>query len=331
MLVPSKFRPSWWLRNPHLQTLWAARCRSLPLPDVIRERIELPDGDFVDVAWSQKNTGDIVCLFHGLTGSIDSNYIKGMFAALETAGFSPVLMHFRGCSGEPNRTRRTYHSGHTDDIRYFINQVKQRHPTRRILAIGYSLGANALLKYLGEESADCPLTGAAAVSPPLVLAEGANRMNQGLSRGYQKHLISLMLSHHEQRRRAYPHLNLSPAPRDIKNFWEFDDRITAPLNGFDGVDHYYTVSSSRQFLQSIEVPTHIVHSLDDPFFTPDVVPREDELSKSVVFEVAQYGGHVGFVTGNLPFRATFWLESRLPAVLLAMANETNDSGAASHD
>lgn len=318
MLVPSKFRPSWWLRNPHLQTLWAARCRRLASPTMTRERIELPDGDFVDAAWSQKPTGDIVCLFHGLTGCVESNYIKGIVTALENTGFAPVLMHFRGCSGEPNRTRRTYHSGHTDDIRYFINLVSDRHPDRRVYAIGYSLGGNALLKYLGEEQSDCSLSGAVAVSPPLVLAEGARRMNRGLSRGYQNHLISLMLKHHEQRRLAYPALDLPKAPTDIQNFWQFDDQITAPLNGFDGVDHYYTVSSSRQYLKDIAIPTHIIHSKDDPFFTPDVIPTNEELSDTVAFELTQHGGHVGFVAGPLPFKPHYWLEHRIPPLLQAM-------------
>ena len=323
MLVPSKFRPSWWLRNPHLQTLWAARCRKLSLPEVIKERIDLPDGDFVDVAWSPKTSGDIVCLFHGLTGCIESNYIKGIYTALEKKGFAPVLMHFRGCSGEPNRTQKTYHSGHTDDIRYFINLAQKRHPKRRVFAVGYSLGANALLKYLGEEETDCPLGGAVAVSPPLVLAEGAKRMNRGLSRGYQKHLISLMLNHHEKRRVTYPELNLQPAPDNIRNFWEFDDQITAPLNGFDGVDQYYRESSSRQYLASIAVPTHIIHSQDDPFFTPAIIPTDEELSESVVFELTTAGGHVGFVSGNNPLTPQFWLEQCIPRLLLTMQQGAN--------
>jgi len=312
VISKSKFSPRWWLRNPHLQTIVASKFAKSPSIESDAERIELKDGDFLDINWSKKNTGPWVCIFHGLAGSINSVYAKAVFAQLETHGMRPVFMHWRGCSGEPNRLARSYHSGATEDIHFLINLVHQRFPTDRLYAIGYSLGANALLKYLGEQSQRCQLSGAIGVCPPLVLSVGADKLNTGITRGYQRYLLAAMRKHHEAKRERYPNLNLPEATKALDNFWKFDDALTAPLHGFKDVHDYYTRCSARQYLATIALPTHILYALDDPFFTTDVVPKDSELGASVALELSQYGGHVGFIGDT---SQQDWLAKHLCVVL----------------
>jgi len=318
VIVESKFSPTWWLSNPHLQTILASKVFIPPSNPTRREQIEHPDGDFLDINISLKEQGDIVALFHGLAGCVSSSYIQGAFNRLEAEGFCPVLMHWRGCGGQPNRVSHSYHSGASADISWFIDYLQLRFPERRLFALGYSLGANALLKHLGEVGSNSPLCGAMAVSPPLVLQEGANKLDQGLAKIYQRHLISLMRRQHENKRQLYPDLNLPEANKNLNTFWKFDDAITAPVHGFDGVNDYYTRCSARQFLPGIKVPTHILSARDDPFFTPRIFPELAELAADTVLEVADNGGHVGFLgrqkghpTGNHR-----WLDQHVANVLL---------------
>lgn len=332
LIIKSKFKAARWLTNPHMQTIWASKLRRIEPPVGIIERLELPDGDFLDIVLSQslgtgsgvdeagntvvQNTG-IVCLFHGLGGSIKSAYASATFRSLERAGFAVAFMHYRGCSGEPNRLAKAYHSGQTEDIRYFINYLANRFPQASLHACAFSLGANALLKYLGEETHDCPLESAIAVAPPLVLEEGAKKLNQGFARIYQRYLLNEMKRQFHDKKARYPQLELPNDTEGLDNFWLFDDAITAKVHGFRDVHDYYRQSGSRQYLKSIQCPTHIIHSLDDPFFTPAVVPVEDELSKAVTLELSDQGGHVGFVAGSNPCAPEYWLDDRIPLLLMA--------------
>ncbi len=225
-----------------------------------------------------------------------------------------MLMHWRGCSGEPNRLARSYHSGASDDISWFVDYLHTRFPDDQLYALGYSLGANALLKYLGESGADCILRSAVAVCPPLVLSVGAKKLNTGLARNYQRYLLSLMRSQHERKRAAYPELNLPAASEALDNFWKFDDTITAPLHGYDGVDDYYKRCSARQFLKAIQVPTHILCAEDDPFFTKDVLPTQEELAPDTTLEISARGGHVGFLGHDAANRR--WLDNHIAKLIL---------------
>ncbi len=296
-IIQSNFSPPYWLKNPHLQTIVASQLLKPPPVETDRERLELPDGDFLDINLSRQS-GEIVAIFHGLAGSVQSSYVQGVFQTLEQTGFRPVLMHWRGCSGEPNRLARAYHSGASDDIRWFVDYLAGRFPETRIYALGYSLGANALLKYLGESGSQSRLSGAMAVSPPLVLHEGANKLNQGVSRLYQRHLLRLMRKHHEQKRARYPGLELPAATMSLDSLWKFDDTITAPLHGFNSAVDYYQRCSARQFLPAIDTPSRILCALDDPFFTPEILPEAEELSHNTILELSQTGGHVGFLQGQ---------------------------------
>ncbi|MFT6875912.1 MAG: putative alpha/beta-fold hydrolase, partial [Granulosicoccus sp.] len=188
-IIKSQFSPSWLLKNTHAQTVLASKIFKPVRFETNRERIEMPDGDFVDIEQPTVRSQHVVALFHGLAGCVESPYIQGALATLTARGFHPILMHWRGSSGEPNRLTRAYHSGASDDIQWFIDYLAARFAGANLYAIGYSLGGNALLKYLGEQGTASPLTGAMSVSPPLVLAEGATKLNTGVARIYQRYLL----------------------------------------------------------------------------------------------------------------------------------------------
>jgi predicted alpha/beta-fold hydrolase len=311
----SDFRAPWWLKSAHLQTLFGPLFRRRPAIGLRRERIELADGDFLDLDWTPGNRGPVVVVLHGLEGSSDSPYARGMLETIHAHGWRGAVMHFRGCSGVPNRLPRSYHSGDTRDLEDVIQRLRERLDGPALAVVGYSLGGNVLLKWLGEQGQGAPIAAAVAVSVPYTLSLAADRLGKGLSRIYQRHLIADL--HAKLRRKFSP----GDGPIDLelagssRNFWEFDDRVTAPLHGFDGVHDYYTRSSSRQYLAGIRVPTLMLHAEDDPFMTPGVLPRDDELAPSVRLEVSASGGHVGFVHGMLPWRPRYWLEERIPAFL----------------
>jgi len=190
MNANTSFKSAWWLNNPHLQTLWPALLRQ-PIKNLMltRERFELPDGDFVDLEWSGEGEKPLVLILHGLEGSIESHYAKGMILALNQQGWRAVFMHFRSCSGEPNRLPRSYHSGDTGDLDVIVRALRAREPRVPLAAIGFSLGGNVLLKWLGETGENNPLVAATAISVPFELHKTITRINQGFSRIYQKHLL----------------------------------------------------------------------------------------------------------------------------------------------
>lgn len=311
-----EFKPAWWLKNSHLQTIWPVLVRR-PIKDLPleRERLETPDGDFLDLDWiNRSKTGQpIVIVLHGFEGSIDSHYATTMLKELAERGYRGVFMHFRGCSGEPNRLPRGYHSGETADIAHLASVLLAREPNTPLAGIGYSLGGNVLLKWLGETGADNPLKAAVAVSVPFELHKAAERIQHGFSRFYQWYFLRCL------RRRLFGKFQAVAAPIDFavisgaRTIWDLDNGYTAPLHGFQNASHYYSVSSSRQYLKNITVPTLLVHAKDDPFMTEDVLPSPRELSSSVTLEVSETGGHVGFVSGRYPWRPEYWLEKRVPA------------------
>ena len=279
------------------------------------ERLELPDGDFLDLAWTPDHGGPCVLVLHGLEGSHRSPYVRAMLAALHSAGYRGVLMHFRGCSGAPNRLPRSYHSGDTGDAASVVAHITAQHGRPPFAAIGYSLGGNVLLKWLGECGAAASFMTAVAVSVPFDLAACADRLAKGASRFYQWHLVRSMQA------RFTAKFGTGDNPlgiTDIKtldSFWRFDDAVTAPLHGFRDVHDYYTSASCRPFLKRIARPTLILHAADDPFVPALAVPCAAELGAEVSLELAAHGGHVGFITGAVPGRARYWLEARIIAHL----------------
>jgi predicted alpha/beta-fold hydrolase len=315
MIAASAFRPAWWLPGPHLQTIYPSLLRRRRHPELTRERIDLPDGDFVDLDWTRADGRALVLVLHGLEGSLESHYTGGILMALRAAGYRAVLMYFRGCSGEPNRLARRYHSGDTADLRHVLGRLAARGERQPLAVVGYSLGGNVLLKSLGERAGMESVRTAVAVSVPFDLDRAAHRLNQGFSRAYQRYLLRKLRRSYRAKLPVHP-LPVAEQRLDaLDTFRKFDDAVTAPLHGFRDVDDYYGRASSRQYLRAIETPTLILHAVDDPFIPADAIPAENELGPGVTLELSRHGGHVGFVAGALPFRARYWLEARICAHL----------------
>lgn len=309
------FKRAWWLPSAHLQTLWPVLFRQHPALDLLPERFELADGDFIDLAWGRHRERPVVLVLHGLEGSIESHYARGLMKKLEQNGFCPVFMHFRGCSGEPNRLPRSYHSGDTGDMAAVVEHIAAETGKPVFAAVGFSLGGNALLKWLGQTGAANPLKRAVAVSVPFVLADAAKRLEKGVSRIYEQHLIkSLRRAYREKFQHRPSPLNVNV--NRLRSFWDYDNEVTAPLHGFDGVEHYYNDSSSRKYLSGIEVPTRIIHAKDDPFMFPATVPGKEELSNKVELLLTDNGGHVGFIVGQYPWKPVYWHEEAIVEFLL---------------
>ncbi|MFI4920207.1 MAG: hydrolase [Gammaproteobacteria bacterium] len=310
MIVKSEFEPGLLWRNRHIQTIVPNTLYPIPKVALKRERVELPDGDFIDVEWTTGTGGPIVIVLHGLEGSIRSRYACNIMQKIHSLGMRGAMPYFRGCTGEPNRLPISYHSGFTQDLDYLTDLLKQREPNTPLAAVGYSLGGNVLLKWLGESPHASRLTTGVAVSVPFDLGICSDAVEKGLSKVYMWELMGRM------RRSVKRKFNRIPSPIELpdidklRTFREYDDALTAPLHGFKDAEDYYSRCSSRQFMKNIKVSTLVVHSADDPFMTPEAVPTDAELSDAVRFELSQRGGHVGFVQGS-PFKPRRWLDERI--------------------
>lgn len=310
------FKPAWWLRSPHLQTLWPVFFKKRHKLDLLNEQVELDDGDFIDLCWSKQPSDKTVLVLHGLEGSINSHYANGIMHQLEQSGYKPVFMHFRGCSGRMNRLARAYHSGETADLAFIAEHLRETTGIYPYAAVAYSLGGNVLLKWLGETTDTNLLKKAVAVSVPFKLHDAARRLETGLSKVYRNHLLlSLRQTYIEKFKTMTSPLNVDV--KQLKSFWEYDDKVTAPLHGFAGAEDYYDRCSSRQFLKGITVPTRIIHSSDDPFMFRSTVPNKDELSMAIDFVLSTRGGHVGFISGQTPMSAYSWSERKIVEFLTA--------------
>ncbi len=325
--MPSKtiFKPAWWLCNSHLQTLYPALLRKTPNPpDYRRERLTTPDQDFVDIDYCGTGKRPLIMLVHGLTGSSQSGYIKGLQSTLLKQGFRSAALNFRGCSGSSNNKARSYHSGETEDIDFLYQTLRRREPDTPLGVVGFSLGGNVVVKWLGERGNQLDLFAAVAVSVPLLLDICATKLDHGFSRCYRGNLLRELKAymhsklHHLERigqtEEAMKIRALGDLSR-INSFWHYDDQVVAKLHGFNDVNDYYRRASSRQYLKSISVPTLLIQAADDPFMTPAVLPEPNELSPQVQLELTQQGGHVGFISGSIPFRPAYWLEQRIPEFL----------------
>lgn len=255
-------------------------------------------------------------MLHGLEGSVNSPYAKGMLHAIQQQGWRGVFMHFRGCSGEMNRHLQSYHSGDTKDVATIVEVLRTREKCEHIAAVGFSLGGNVLLKWLGELGANNPLQAAVAISVPFELSKTALRIQQGFSRIYQQHFMRTLRQKFRDKFATHPAPIGLPVLNKLRSLRDFDDKVTAPLHGFANAEDYYQQSSCRQFLKNITVPTLLLQSKDDPFMTLDILPQQNELSPQVKLELSEQGGHVGFVGGTVPWRPEYWLEKRVPTFLM---------------
>ncbi|KFK93054.1 MULTISPECIES: hydrolase [unclassified Serratia (in: enterobacteria)] len=321
------FRPLTGASNPHLQTLLPRLVRRHVLVKPHWQRLELPDGDFVDLAWSEDPLQALkkprVVLFHGLEGSFYSPYAHGLLNAWSEKGWLGVVMHFRGCSGVPNRKHRIYHSGETEDARFFLRWLRSNFGEVPTAAVGISLGGNMLAYYLAQQGHDSLLQAAVVVSAPLMLEPCSIRMEQGFSRVYQHYLLGQLKQNATRKLLYYPDtlpLNL-PQLNSLRRIREFDEVITSRLHGFNGAVDYYRRCSALPLLPQITTPLLIIHAKDDPFMTDEVIPDLSTLPANIEYQLTERGGHVGFVGGTLK-KPQMWLEQRIPAWLSPFLEST---------
>ncbi|HEX6063966.1 MAG TPA: alpha/beta fold hydrolase [Longimicrobiales bacterium] len=305
------FKPPWWLRSAHAQTIGARLLRRRKPAGIRRERVITPDDDFLDLDFAGDFTDPkaIVLLQHGLEGSALRGYALNIYHELNKHGIAAVGLNFRSCSGELNRAQRLYHSGETEDTRFVVRLLHDRYPNAALGAIGFSLGGNALLKYLGEEAEAAKLKCAVAVSVPYDLGAGADHLDRSaMGRFYTRIFVKALV------RKSQSKADLISGACDFErglraqSFREFDDAITAPLHGFAHADDYYEQSSSAQYLPRIRTRTLLLHAQDDPFLPADAIPYSN-ISRNPVLTgiISQHGGHVGFIHGT-PVTPRFWAE-----------------------
>ena len=307
------FRYARWLPGSHLQTIYASLFAPAPRVAYRRERWETPDGDFVDVDFID-GPGDApsVHLFHGLEGSSQSHYARALMSAVRARGWRGSVLTFRGCSGEPNRLPRAYHSGDSEEVDWVLRRMRRQLGAAPLHAAGVSMGGNALLKWLGErgESAMPVVDRAAAISTPMDLMAGGEALGRGFPLLYARHfLVTLKRKSHGTIRR-FPGLYDHEAVLRSRTLRDFDNAFTAPVHGFADTDDYWTRSSSKPWLGAIRVPTLVVNARDDPFMPDSALPTEREVAEAVTLEFTEKGGHVGFVSGAFPGDIG-WLPRRL--------------------
>ena len=306
------YRAPTWLPGGHAQTVYPLLIKA-PAPAYRRERWDTPDGDFIDLDWLDgDDASPLVLLFHGLEGSSASHYATALMAALGTRGWTGVVAHFRGCSGEPNRLPRAYHSGDSDEIDWVLRRLRRRFPDRRIWAAGVSLGGNALLKWLGERDGEAGpvIDAAAAVCAPVDLTACGHNLSRGLNRVYGRYFLQTLKKNAMEKLARFPGLFDGDRLARADSLYEFDDTVTAPLHGFLGADDYWRRASAKPWLGGIRVPTLMLNAANDPFLPAAVLPRRNGVSSAVSLEIPWEGGHVGFVAGTLPGRLD-WLPERL--------------------
>ncbi|MDN5882637.1 MAG: alpha/beta fold hydrolase [Nitrosospira sp.] len=288
------FQPAMGLQNPHLQTLLGASLPSRRPKNIRRERRELPDGDFADIDWLENGfTQPWALIIPGIAGNLSSPCTLRLMKHLSARGYRAGLLNHRGLSGRQNRLATAYHAGFTKDIDLVARGLAKRHGPG--IAVGFSMGGNALLKWLGEIGQNAPLRAAAAISVPFQLAPAAEQLQAGRWRLYDRRLTACLRSFTQRKfARMSPPFAL-PDLKLLKTLREFDDRITAPLHGFTDADDYYKQSSCLPWLQQIAVPTLIINALDDPLIPRSSLPVENDLSPAVTLALSNHGGHVGFL------------------------------------
>lgn len=324
------FNPHRLLRNAHTQTVMGSTVRQQSGVDFRRERVFLPDGDFVDLdfadvehaTWAQLGPHTpIVMMIHGLEGNARSGPAQEIYRYLSRRGVRCLGLNLRSCSGELNRTGRLYHAGETEDIAFIHQWLEQRYPDTPIGIVAISLGANMLLKYLGENGHSLMnrLVAAVAISPPFDLVAGSKVLANGAGLLYARHMLGPL------KQKA---IALEPLIGDkvdisrldsVNNFYDFDDAFTAPLHGFTDAHDYYSTTSSKNFLADIRVPTLILRAVDDPFFDPEDIPHKIiEQNPFLYAGFPEHGGHVGFIEGVVPGRYTYWAERQAARFLSLM-------------
>ncbi|MHB8763737.1 MAG: YheT family hydrolase [Deferrisomatales bacterium] len=308
-LVPSTYRPPPLLAGGHLQTVVPALCRRVPGVSYRRERVDTPDGDFLDLDWSRVGGHRLAVITHGLEGSTGAAYVRGAVRALNRRGWDALAWNLRGCSGELNRRPYAYHSGDTADLGLVVDLALARGQWETLGLLGFSVGGNMTLKYLGERGDAAPpaLRAAVAVSVPCDLAASARQLARPENALYLARFLRTLKAKARAKSRRHPGaVDVSGLWR-VRDFAGFDDRVTAPLHGFASAEDYWARASCRPFVPAIRVPALLVNARNDPFLAPPCFPAEEARASSWFhLEVPAAGGHVGF-----PSRGDeYWSEVR---------------------
>ena len=298
--VDYHLQPPVWQFNGHIQTIYPSLYRSIPV-NYVRERLELPDGDFLDLDWSNNNSDSLVVVTHGLEGDSTRHYVTGMIRAFKTIGFDGLGWNSRSCSGELNRLPRFYHHGDAEDLRAVIEHAKNVHGYKKIFLVGFSMGGSLTLRYLGEKPnlVAAEVIGAVAASVPLDLYEGVHELDKFGKRFYMDRFIKKLAVKIEEKSKRFPDnelLEFKQKYAQIKNFIDFDNAYTAPLHGYADAIDFYTKASAKQFIPYINVPTTVIQALNDPFLSQICFNWSDVGSNdNCKLHITDKGGHVGFM------------------------------------
>jgi hypothetical protein len=314
------FTTSWWLKQPHIHTIYGARYVPCPHIPWLRKTVTTPDHDFLDIDYMEHpNAQAIVVLIHGLEGNSQSRYIRSLAHTAIQAGFHVVAPNLRGCSGQINHMPRLYHAGDSKELDWLIPLISKSYPDLPIFIVGFSLGANILLKWLSENPTISSINAAIAIAPPLDLETVAATLNQGFNRVYTYHFLSTLKPKARLKAKQFPGLFDLKKVLAAKNMFEFDEYFMAPLHGFKGARDYWHQSSAGPHLNSISIPTLLVMSEDDPFIPSHLIPHHSQLSHSTQLITTQYGGHVGFVNGRFPGFLQW-----IPDIIMSYCKSFND-------
>ncbi len=318
VISESCYVPPRFFSGPHIQTMYPTLFRKVEGVTYSRKRIETRDGDFLDLDYSTTGAAKVVVLLHGLEGDSGRSYILGMVRALNRGGWDAIAVNFRGCSGEPNRTPRLYHSGETQDLDHVVAHVVHEDHYSELALVGFSLGGNVILKYLGEQGSNIrpEIKRAVTFSVPCDLASSSIRLAEITNRLYLIRFMKMLREKIRIKKQLMPDQIDDSGLDQIKTFSQFDERYTAPLHGFKNAQDYWEKASSRQFLPGITIPTLLVTAADDPFLGPSCYPfRRSECQSLFLPGTPRFGGHVGFVAFNP--EGEFWSEQRAVAFLNA--------------
>jgi uncharacterized protein len=314
-ILSSTFTGNILSKNGHFETIMPALFRKVNI-HFLRQRIDLPDGDFIDTDWLTFNHKKLMVLFHGLEGSSQSQYIKGFAKYFSAHGFDVCAVNFRGCSGEPNKLLRSYHSGATEDMHQVLNAVIAANNYKSLVLGGFSLGGNMLLKYLGERtySISSLVKAAFALSVPVDLLGASLQLNTEQNRIYTARFLKSLIQKMRLKASLFPHQINIDSIKGIKTIMDFDNRFTAPLHGFTDAKQYYQKCNSLQFLSQISLPVLLINAQNDPFLSSTCFPINEAKQHPYLFlETPKYGGHVGFSAG-WP-NGNYWSEQRVCAFL----------------
>lgn len=328
--------PPFWLRGPHMGTivpaLWGRRLTALP--PSIHQRWDTPDGDFINVVRDSvsisSTTAPLLVVFHGLEGSADSHYARLFRYWAHSVGVGFVMPHFRGCSGEINLAPRAYHSGDHQEIDWILRRLQSEAPTRPVLAVGVSLGGNALAHWVcvHGQQAGRVLTAAAAVSAPLDLCAAGQAMCVGFNRHvYGRLFLQTMVPKALKKLHQHPGLFSKQALLKARDLRSFDDAFTAPVHGYGDVDTYWREASAKPLLQSADIPLLLLNAQNDPFVPATSLPEQRDVSRSVELWQPTHGGHVGFADRPASLSCGFeWLMGMPNAVGAWLLEHLTTSG-----